>query len=185
MSEDHSTDLTRAIPLTGKYAKGRFVLVDADDYERLSKSSWWCDPHGYASATLKVDGERRHFRLARVVLGIEHRPELHADHINRNRLDNRKANLRAVPSRINRQNTSGQTGTSSRFRGVYHQSAKKNRPWRARIMLDGKKQGLGYYDTELEAALAIEVFRATNMPWALPDPALPIAVREMSPLVDE
>jgi HNH endonuclease len=67
------------------------------------------------------------------------------DHINGDKHDNRIENLRVVSQSENSQNVS--------HRGVTFESRRSsaNRPWRARIMLDGKSISLGYYATEADA----------------------------------
>ncbi len=113
--------------------------------------------------------------MARLILGLvgpSYR-HLQVDHHNRDRLDNRRENLRAGPSILNRQNTGAQGG-SSRFRGVYYDTrAGRRKRWAARVMLNGVKRRLGYFSTELEAAHAVEAFRASEMPWVHPDNELP------------
>lgn len=77
---------------------------------------------------------------------------LQVDHANRNPDDNRFCNLRVVPTighnQANRRrfktNTSGYTG-------VYPAA---NGRWRARIEKDGRKRGLGTFDTKEAAAAA-------------------------------
>lgn len=72
--------------------KGDEILVDADDLDRLSRYSWSVGADGYPQARVKGKMVRLHeFLLARY-----RGPGLVIDHINRNRLDNRKDNLRIV-----------------------------------------------------------------------------------------
>ena len=159
---------TVEVPLTGRYANGRCALIDACDAGVVEGIAWYCMPEDYARGRLG-DGSQRTVAMHRLILGALDSP-LQADHINRDRLDNRRCNLRLVPSRINRQNT-GPQGGRSRFRGVYFEASKQR--WRARVMLNGKKHALGYFMAELDAALAVEAFRAEHMPWVAPDNSLP------------
>lgn len=99
------------IKLRGKYAVGayRFAIVDADDLDVLSKYRWKAKPNGsgsgiYAIRTQKVGSKTVDIRMHRVVLGYE--GSLDVDHINRNPLDNRRANLRIVSRSENALNTS-------------------------------------------------------------------------------
>lgn len=157
------------IPLTGKYALGRTVLIDARDHERVASHTWYCMPDDYATTHLRrADGTRRTVNMHRFILDVLD-SGWDVDHINRDRLDNRRGNLRLVASVINRQNTGAQGGRSV-FRGVYFERGLGR--WRARIMLDGRKHCLGYFDEERDAALAVEAFRAGRMPWVAPDNAL-------------
>jgi hypothetical protein len=74
------------------------------------------------------------------------------DHINGNRADNRIANLRDVSRSMNLQNqTRPRTDNTSGYRGVsLHKSGKR---WKAQIMVNGRKQYIGYFNTP-EAAHA-------------------------------
>ncbi len=74
------------------------------------------------------------------------------DHINGNRLDNRKCNLRLATRSQNLQNSRKRTGCSSRFKGVNWLG--QNKRWRARIKVFGKEIALGCFISELEAAEA-------------------------------
>jgi len=71
------------------------------------------------------------------------------DHINGDGLDNRRANLRAVPHRLNMANQQSHGG-SSRFKGVCWDRARGR--WTVGIKVDGIRRNLGRYDDEEEAA---------------------------------
>lgn len=89
------------IPLT----KGRVALVDDEDYERLVGMGKWCyDGHGYAVKNKYfLTGKSGHLQMHRVIAGTP--PGKLTDHINGDRLDNRKANLRIVDAAENVMNT--------------------------------------------------------------------------------
>jgi len=76
------------------------------------------------------------------------------DHINGNTLDNRKQNLRICEQRFNAMNrgTRKPEGKTSRFKGVHLD--KKSGLWVAAIRKDGHRTSLGYFDREIDAALA-------------------------------
>lgn len=75
------------------------------------------------------------------------------DHINGDGLDNRRANLRPCLRRENVLN-SAKTGlpTTSRYKGVCWLS--RTRKWQAYIKVNRKQRSLGYFDNEVDAALA-------------------------------
>ena len=75
------------IPLTGAGA-GRYAKVDPKDYRELMKHSWYYKD-GYAVTKIN----RREVRMHRYILN-EDDPEVIVDHRNRDRLDNRRSNLR-------------------------------------------------------------------------------------------
>ena len=74
------------------------------------------------------------------------------DHINRNKLDNRKANLRTSTRRENTINKSVQSNNTSNIPGV---SWRKDRnKWRAYITVNGKQISLGMFKDKEEAVKA-------------------------------
>jgi len=108
----------KKIPLRGKYGRGRFTLVDEDDFRKHSKFKWFLCITGCAVRSenykqAKDSGRKRQ----RIYLHREINktpPGFHTDHINHDRLDNRKANLRTATVSQNimnqglpRTNTSG------------------------------------------------------------------------------
>lgn len=89
------------------------VLVDEDDYEKvLLTSPWRLNEQGYAVKSSTSKGQRRTLRMHALINGT---PDgLVTDHINGNKLDNRKSNLRSVSQQIN---TWNRKPTDSR---IYH-----------------------------------------------------------------
>lgn len=142
---------TMTIPLT----KGAVALVDADDYERLAQHRWQLSFEGYAVRSVQRQGKRFYVMMHRVVDGTP--PGLETDHINDNKLDNRKSNLRAC-TRSQNDAARPKIKGLSRFRGVYleRQTAK----WRAEISADGttkaKMRYLGTFTREEDAAAAYD-----------------------------
>jgi hypothetical protein len=139
-------------------SKGCTALVDDEDFELVSKWRWsYCK--GYAVRRERY-GPRKENRakwiyLHRFVLGLTDNSGLSTDHINRNRLDCRKENLRLVSHRENCLNTPKKTykhGASSKYKGVSFN--KKLKKWRARVYEHGKEMLVGNFLTEDEAALA-------------------------------
>ncbi|OHB59610.1 MAG: hypothetical protein A2173_09145, partial [Planctomycetes bacterium RBG_13_44_8b] len=76
---------------------------------------------------------------------------LYVDHINRDGLDNRKANLRPATHSENCRNRGKMRGNySSRYKGVHWDKDKQK--WRANVRVDKKLTHLGYFTDETEAA---------------------------------
>lgn len=83
-------------------------------------------------------------------------PGFEVDHINRNGLDNRRANLRTCTKSENAANREKVGGdTSSKYKGV-HRRADSGK-WMARIKVNGRRRSLGCFYSEEEAALAYNV----------------------------
>ena len=71
-----------------------WATVDLDDYERVIAHRWYLTSRGYATASV---GKNKSIFLHGFVVGrLGETDGLHVDHINRDRLDNRRANLRVV-----------------------------------------------------------------------------------------
>lgn len=73
------------------------------------------------------------------------------DHINRNKTDNRWANLRQATHRENMGNMGLRRANTSGFVGVVWDRTRGK--WRAQIRLDGKKTNLGRFDDPIQAAM--------------------------------
>ncbi len=82
---------------------------------------------------------------------------LDVDHINRDRLDNRRSNLRVCTRGQNLQNVASRGG-SSLHRGVSW--SKVAGKWRADVKLEGKQHYLGLFECEEDAAAAAKDARA-------------------------
>lgn len=140
-----------------------YALVDHDD-AHIAEHSWCLGPGGYAVRSIRLpDRRRRHLLLHRAVVGLEVGDPRNVDHINRDRLDCRRANLRIVPRGANQQNVTPRGRTSS-HRGVYWEQRAGR--WCARVFHDGRKHFIGYFDDELEAASAAAAYRARHLPHA-------------------
>ena len=138
----------RQIPLT----RGKYTLVDDGDFEWLSQWNWQC-VNGYAVRTIRLEtGKRMAVFMHRLILDTP--AGMDTDHVNRNPLDNRRANLRAATRGQNLQNSEPRVGCSSRFKGVcWH---KRDHVWQANIRKDGKFMHLGTFNNELEAAIVYD-----------------------------
>lgn len=146
------------------------ALVDEDDAS-LASYSWCRHSEGYVYRMAR-DGDRRQpVLLHREVCGLTVGDGLQADHKNGDKLDNRRANLRAVTNAQNAQNRrpggnllyAGKP-TSSRFRGVYWNASRGK--WYAGIVVAGTSRYLGSYVTEDEAGRAAAEARRELMPWS-------------------
>lgn len=77
---------------------------------------------------------------------------MEVDHINRNKLDNRRENLRICSRLENVRNTGLRTNNSSGVIGVYYRERFKK--WHASIRINGKAKSLGYYHDKKDAIAA-------------------------------
>jgi len=81
-------------------------------------------------------------------------PLLQIDHINRDKSDNRSANLRLATQKQNSENIFRAKQNTSGFRGVRFETRLKSKPWSACITNNYKQKHLGYYATMEEAIMA-------------------------------
>lgn len=129
------------------------VLVDFDDVPCLSPCRWWLDKDGYA--VTKIQGKR--YRMHRMILGLaDYADRTDVDHINGNRSDNRRENLRIVPHRVNCQNRTSPPKSRTGFLGV---SVRSNGRFQAVGTPEyGFSPVIGTYVTAREAAEAFDRF---------------------------
>ena len=137
--------MAKQIPLT----KCKFAIVDDDDYEYLSSFKWCVNAQGYAIRGFRRNGAKIQVRMHLLVKPRGEGQEV--DHINGDKLDNRKSNLRIVTRKQNSYTTKARPGTSS-HKGVSW-SKQKNR-WRSRITVNGREIHLGLFCNEIDAAKA-------------------------------
>lgn len=76
----------------------------------------------------------------------------YVDHINRDKLDNRRSNLRITTQSMNRANSAKSGSNESQYKGICWHRHK----WRARVVKEGKYYHCGYYSTQEEAARAYD-----------------------------
>jgi hypothetical protein len=94
------------------------TIVSQEDYETLRGYTWRLNPSGYAYRTIWISGQNRTGKvyLHRQVTGC---PQgLQVDHINKDRLDNRRENLRICTRSQNSAANKKRVGGASKYRGV-------------------------------------------------------------------
>ena len=123
------------------------ALVDDDDYTFFLQSSWHMDYRGYPRSG-KFGVKPMHLLL------MPPKPGYNVDHINCNKLDNRRSNLRYVTASFNARNKRKRKGCSSSYPGVcWHKCTSK---WSAAITVNKRTRHLGLFDSEEAAARAYQ-----------------------------
>lgn len=143
------TETTTLIELT----KGRAVLIDTEDLPKVEKYHWHYNMRGYAVTNPGTRKEKELILMHRLInstpLG------LHTDHINRDKLDNRKSNLRSVTNAQNRYNIGVSKLNTSGYKGVSFN--KQYNKWDMQIRTTTKRV-CRRFTTKEEAALAYNKF---------------------------
>lgn len=134
----------KVIPLT----RGKAALVDDEDFERVAAHKWCYMTAGYGARSIAEGGKRKLVYLHRFIL--QPKKGAHVDHINGDRLDNRRSNLRTCTHQQNRQNSKHYASNTSGHKGVSFDKTTGN--WKAYINVDGRLVHLGRFETAEAAA---------------------------------
>ena len=109
------------------------AIVDDDSYHELNKYKWYY-AHWYAVRTVYDSWKPKQLRMHRLIIDT---PEwFDTDHINRNRLDNRKCNLRIATRSQNVANSFVVKQNKSWFKWVSWKAS--NKKWCAQIRVRNK-----------------------------------------------
>ena len=122
------------------------AIIDIEDLDLVIKYKWVLGTWGYAETKTK----NKCTLMQRLILN-EFSTDKIPDHDNRNKLDNRKSNLRIVDKSFNAVNADIRTTNTSGVTGV---SWNKNaNSWRAYISYQGKRIELGHRKNFKEAVI--------------------------------
>ena len=135
-------------------SNGTGTLVDDEDFEELSQYAWSLTGKGYAQTQFtnrRIYPTKKsvHARMHRVIMWC---PDgMLVDHIDGNKLNNQRNNLRIATNSENLRNRGKQTNNKSGYKGV---SQHRGVRWTANITENGNHHYLGIFKTKEEAALA-------------------------------
>lgn len=127
-------------------------VIDSSDFQLVSKYTWFKGKRGYPTAhySRKLKASSRTFTLHRLLFGFPESGDI--DHIDGNKMNNRRENMRLCSHQQNMFNQKKRCTNSTGYTGVsFSKSAKK---YEAYIHHNGKKKNLGLYRTAVEAAIA-------------------------------
>lgn len=128
---------------------GLEMIVDADDFAWASQFTWRLNrSNPYPKRAGGVMGKWIFLHRELMVPA----PGLVVDHINRNTLDNRRANLRVCTQEDNARNAAYRRGASP-YRGACRYGGGR---WLAKIRTGGRQISLGVFATDREAAIAYD-----------------------------
>lgn len=148
---DSTSDLdVIQIPLSN----GTVTLISAVDYD-LAHIGWYCSELGYAAGHAYLEGKRKNTALHRVIfariLGRPLTKKENIDHINTQKLDNRRENLRLATHAENRRNCGTTSKNKSGYKGVH---LSNRNTWVAQIGIEHRLIHLGTFKTKEDAARA-------------------------------
>ena len=126
------------------------ILIDDEDYDWLNQWTWYLGNQGYAQRNDYSGNKHVIIRIHNLILSAK--DGYVADHQNRNKLDNRRDNLRYVTSLQSTGNTGLASHNTSGYKGVSYMKTRDN--WRAYIKISRQQKFLGYFDNPEDAARA-------------------------------
>lgn len=135
---------TVTIPLT----QGKVAIIDKEDEARVSKYKWFCATRGYAVRVSYNLGKKATIYLHQFIKSSPN--GLVGNHINGDRLDNRKANLRACSRQQASRTQIKIKKKTSKYKGVSWDSTKSK--WKADIYINNRTVNLSRYVNEDDAA---------------------------------
>ena len=145
------------LTVRGRRGETHTAMIDDAD-ERLAGYTWRMTNNGYAIRAEKRKGKTRRYLLHREVLGLD-RGDPNVDHINGEKLDCRRSNLRLCPNgqtenlrNARKRRANGGKPCSSRFKGV--SLDRRYGAWKAYITVGGATRHIGMFATEADAARA-------------------------------
>jgi len=134
--------------------KGEVCLVSPEDYE-LANSFTWHLEDGYFRTEKNGKKIRLHRLIMKQIKGTLNSSET-VDHINQNKLDNQRPNLRVASVSVNNRNVNKPKGKyTSDYKGV--SEIKKNK-WKVAINKDGNVWKYAYYNLEHHAAHQYDIW---------------------------
>lgn len=134
----------RLIPLT----EGLYAYVDTADYEWLSKWNWHTTSGGYPARS----GKGKQIFMHREIM--QPPEKMVVDHVDGNKANCCRFNLRTCTRKENQANLRKQRGTCSRFKGVSYN--KRRRKYFAQCDFGGNHRWLGFFNEEVDAARAYD-----------------------------
>lgn len=147
------------IPIRDKTGIINYTLVSEEDYLELNKLKWNLDKDGYAKS-----GKIRIHRYIMINILKNIIPEKHVvDHIDNNKLNNRRNNLRILSASENSRNKKKKENCTSEYNGVCF----NNEKWQVSIRIKDIQRLRAYYLNEIHAAhqynLWIDEFNITSI----------------------
>lgn len=138
--------------------QNKFTLVSDEDYEHLNQYNW-CYHSGYVDrSSYKETGKHTKQQIHRQIIEKQINRKLNdkeiIDHVNGNKLDNRRINLRIANTASNGWNRKTGNNNTSGYKGVHY--IPRINKWQSRIQVYKNRKHLGYFETAELAAKAYD-----------------------------
>lgn len=137
-------DICRIILFNRQGKQTGVVIIDTEDYNKCKKHKWYLGKRGYPTSRIN----RKLICLHKYLF-----PTNNTDHKDRDKMNNRKSNLRKCNQFQNAMNKSPRKKTS-KHKGVYW--IERSHKWHAGIRYNNIRKSLGYFDNEELAARAYD-----------------------------
>lgn len=140
-----------------RLSTGEICLIDDEDLSLAADRTWRLTrrangDEGYVTGAFRDQGRKTTKPIHRVIM--QPTGDAVVDHINGNRLDNRRCNLRICTHKQNMRNRRPNRGKDHGYKGIYRRPGESR--WHAQINLDGKFVRIGTFDDPQSAAVAYD-----------------------------
>lgn len=136
-----------------KLTKNKHALIDNDDYNNLSKHNWQYDGF-YAGRNIKVGDKKTRLRMH---VDIMNPPKgMVVDHIDGNRLNNQRNNLRICTQSDNQKKMKLFSTNTSGIQGISWDSRRNK--WFVQKCYNRKRYTIGRFDKKEDAIIAYNNF---------------------------
>lgn len=129
---------------------GKFALIDTEDWDELSQYNWSLDSGGFPQRRARPGEHPQTIRMHRQVMGYPQNREV--DHIDRNRLNCQKSNLRLATRSQNQANCGPRKNNTLGYVGI----SKTDKKWTAACKKNYRRYVAGRFLTKEEAAKAYD-----------------------------
>ena len=158
MSDQSRSDVERVVSEL-RMPDGSVAIYDSEDEDIVGKFKWYKNSKGYVFSPPTRDKDSWCVTMHGLVMM---RPvDCIVDHINGNKLDNRKENLRYCNQSENQKNVKKKVRhgkSTSKYKGV---SWSSRGYWQVVVRVDGRLKFIGKYDNEQDAANAASPYFQT------------------------
>lgn len=130
------------------------MLISKSDINLIMNFKWYLGKGGYPVTYGSIDNEYKFIPpiTCHRFLNPDTPSGYVVDHINRNRLDNRRTNYRIITQKQNSYNRKKPKNSKRKYKGVKQYGKKGNKKYCAVIHKDGTKHEIKGFKTEKEAA---------------------------------